>query len=390
MKNYIVIKNLSKTYRTDKTSVEALKGISFALPNTGMIFVIGKSGCGKSTLLNILGGLDRPTKGDIYIDGRKVDFSNEKALDAYRNEDIGFIFQDHNLIDNFNIEDNIKMSLTTQNRQVDSSEVDRILGLVDLDDCKAKMPNEVSGGQRQRVAIARTLIKNPKIMLADEPTGNLDSSNSKRVFEILKGLSKDNLVLVVTHDLDSAYVYADRIIELKDGELVSDLVKTSEFDLNRLKNDYAREVEMSFNKNSAKVTKPKIKQDSKVDTSSKLSMKNAFHILSTLLKRSRASVLLSILILAIALGGFGLTNTLTRFNYFESLGKTLVDSNTGSVMLIKGEIDLEKFKVDASGETYSYAEYEAVSDKYNNVFKELPLTYNFSKFVDDRDERFES
>lgn len=337
-----------------------------------------------------MGGLDNPTAGELYIDGKLIDFTNEKNLDAYRNEDVGFVFQDHNLMDDFNIIDNIKMSLTTQNKDVNDNQIDEILKLVDLEDIKNKMPNEISGGQRQRISIARTLIKNPKILLADEPTGNLDSTNSKRIFEILKNLSKNNLVLVVTHDLDSAYVYGDRIIELKDGKIISDLIKTNEFDLNKLKENYSKEVEKSFEKNIKKTHTPKIKDNSKRDTTSKLTFKNAFHIMITWLKKSRVSFIISVLILAIALGGFGVVNTITRFNFNDALAKTLSYASTTSAMIIKGNIDKEKYQLNASGETFTYNEYNNILQEFNDVFKEFPLVYSFDKYFDDIDEKYQN
>ncbi len=380
--NYIVIQDLCKTYKSSsKTSVDALRNLNFALPQKGMIFVIGKSGCGKSTLLNILGGLDRPTSGNICIADKVVDFNNESSLDEYRNQDIGFVFQDHNLMDDFNIKDNIKMSLTTQNKSASDEEIDEILKLVDLDDCKNKMPNEVSGGQRQRISIARTLIKKPKIILADEPTGNLDSVNSKRIFETLKNISKDNLVLVVTHDLDSAYVFGDRIIELKDGEIINDAIKKNEFDINKLKQNYKTEVDKAFEQNNQKIAINNAEIQQKSVSKSKLTFKSAFNIIFNWLKRGKVSLIVSVLILAIALGGFGVVNTITNYNYNNSLSDTLSNTSVATAMVVKGQINNEQHNAEFDDEGFTYQEFENIKSDYKGTNKELPLSYSFQKYV---------
>ncbi|MBE5749408.1 MAG: ATP-binding cassette domain-containing protein [Clostridiales bacterium] len=220
------IKDLVKVYQT-KTgeSVRALDGVSIDFPKSGMVFLLGKSGSGKSTLLNVAGGLDFPTEGEIIVDGRSSKDFSIADFDGYRNSHIGFVFQEFNMLEEFTVGQNIALALQLQNKEKDDNAVKEILDSVDLSGVENRRPNTLSGGQKQRVAIARALIKNPKIIMADEPTGALDSTTGKQIFETLKKLSSTRLVLVVTHDRDFAEEYGDRIIELKDGKILSDMTK---------------------------------------------------------------------------------------------------------------------------------------------------------------------
>ncbi len=219
----IELKNISKTYKSKKsTNTVALKDISIKFPDKGLVFILGKSGSGKSTLLNIIGGLDKCDNGEVIINGKSTKEFKEKDFDAYRNTYMGFVFQEYNLLENYSVEKNIKLALELQHKKATSEEIQNVLKQVDLDDISKRKINELSGGQKQRVAIARAIIKNPEIILADEPTGNLDSQTSTQIWQILKKLSKTKLVIVVSHDSESATKYASRIIRIQDGEIVSD------------------------------------------------------------------------------------------------------------------------------------------------------------------------
>ena len=223
------LKNLKKVYKTKgNVEVRALDDISINFPETGMVFLLGKSGSGKSTLLNVTGGLDKPDSGEIIVKGRSsLDFTSSD-FDSYRNTFIGFIFQEYNVLGEFTVEDNIGLALELQGKSKDKKAINELLSRVDLDGLGKRKPNTLSGGQKQRVAIARALIKNPEIIMADEPTGSLDSNTGKQVFDTLKKLSKEKLVIVVSHDREFANTYADRIIELKDGKVISDVSRTIE------------------------------------------------------------------------------------------------------------------------------------------------------------------
>lgn len=219
----IELKKVSKTYKSKKSNnTIALKDISIKFPEKGLVFILGKSGSGKSTLLNIIGGLDKYDNGEVIINSKSTRKFKEKDFDAFRNTYMGFVFQEFNLLENYSIEQNIKLSLELQHKKATNDEIKNVLKLVGLEDISKRKTNELSGGQKQRVAIARALIKNPEIILADEPTGNLDTQTSEQIWKILKKLSETKLVIVVSHDVESAEQYADRIIKIQDGEIISD------------------------------------------------------------------------------------------------------------------------------------------------------------------------
>lgn len=221
------IKGLTKVYKTKGgADVRALDDVSVKFEEKGMVFLLGKSGSGKSTLLNLCGGLDTPDSGEIIIKGRSSKDFTQSDFDSYRNTFIGFVFQEYNILNEFSVEDNIALALELQGKNKNKEQVNAILEQVDLVNFAKRKPNTLSGGQKQRVAIARALVKNPEIIMADEPTGALDSNTGKQVFDTLKKLSEEKLVLVVSHDREFAEIYGDRIIELKDGKIISDFTKT--------------------------------------------------------------------------------------------------------------------------------------------------------------------
>lgn len=225
----IEISNLQKTYiAKGNPDVPALKGVSFTLPEKGMVFILGKSGCGKSTLLNVLGGLDGFDNGDVIIDGKSMKNFSARDLDRYRNDSVGFVFQENNLLDEYTVARNVGLSIELQNGKDGGDKVATALNAVDLLDFGERKCNRLSGGQKQRVAIARAIVKNPGILLCDEPTGSLDSETGEDIFNLLKKISESTLVVVVSHDRESAEKFGDRIIEIKDGAVISDSEKTVE------------------------------------------------------------------------------------------------------------------------------------------------------------------
>lgn len=220
------IVNLVKTYKTKKSdTVYALNDVSIDFPESGLVFLLGKSGSGKSTLLNAIGGLDVFDSGEIIIKGKSSKDFSQSDFDSYRNTFIGFIFQEYNILENFTVAKNLELALELQGKKPKKQEVNALLEQVDMLQYAHRKPNQLSGGQKQRVAIARALIKNPEIIMADEPTGALDSNTGKQVMDTLKKLSKEKLVIIVSHDREFAEIYGDRIIELKDGKIISDLTK---------------------------------------------------------------------------------------------------------------------------------------------------------------------
>lgn len=220
------VKNLVKVYKTKGGQItRALDDVSISFPETGLVFLLGKSGSGKSTLLNMLGGLDKPDSGEIIVKGKSSKTFSGSDFDSYRNTFIGFIFQEYNILNDFNVEQNIALALQLQGKKATVEEVNKLLEEVDLKGFNKRKPNTLSGGQKQRIAIARALIKSPEIIMADEPTGALDSDTGKQVFETLKKLSETKLIIVVSHDREFAEHYGTRIVELRDGRIISDISK---------------------------------------------------------------------------------------------------------------------------------------------------------------------
>lgn len=227
----IELKNVTKVYKSKKgSSTVALNDVSLQIADKGLVFIVGRSGSGKSTLLNLLGGLDNLTSGQILVGNKNIGDFNNQQYDSYRNSYVGFIFQEFNILEQYNVYENIELALELQESKVLRSDVDSLLEKLGIKELGERKVNELSGGQKQRVAIARALIKQPKIILADEPTGNLDKSSSEQIFDILKEISKEQLVVVVSHDKEAALKYGNRIIEVEDGKIISDSDPTEVLD----------------------------------------------------------------------------------------------------------------------------------------------------------------
>ncbi len=218
------LQNIKKDYITGDTAVHALKGVSIEFRKSEFVSILGHSGCGKTTLLNIIGGLDRYTDGDLFINGKSTKTYKDRDWDNYRNHSVGFIFQSYNLIPHQTVLSNVELALTLSgvSKQERRKRAEDALKKVGLGDQLGKKPNQMSGGQMQRVAIARALVNDPEILLADEPTGALDSETSVQIMELLKEISKDRLVIMVTHNPELARQYSTRIVKLLDGNITDD------------------------------------------------------------------------------------------------------------------------------------------------------------------------
>ncbi len=230
MKNFIVeTRNLKKYYQMGENTVKALDGVDFRVKDREFVAIIGKSGSGKSTLLHMLGGLDVPTEGEVLIDGKRLKGLKKEQLAVFRRRKIGFIFQNYNLVPDLNVYENVILPIELDGRKVDTEYVNGILELLGLSEKKEVLPGTLSGGQQQRVAIARALAAKPAILLADEPTGNLDSATSHDVLGLLKMASKQfsQTLILITHDRDIAQL-ADRIVHIEDGKIVGDTGKERE------------------------------------------------------------------------------------------------------------------------------------------------------------------
>lgn len=370
-------KELKKIYKTKKgVSVEALKGVSIKFPDKGMVFLLGKSGSGKSTLLNLLGGLDKYDDGEIVIKGVSSKEFRQSHFDSYRNTYVGFIFQEYNVLEDFTVGANIALAIELQGRKATDEEINRILKEVDLEGFGDRKPNELSGGQKQRVAIARALVKNPHIIMADEPTGALDSKTGKQVFDTLKKLSKEKLVIVVSHDREFAEYYGDRIIELADGNILSDVERKADagavdlgensegiiFGENELvitKNYHLTEEDRKMINNylsgKASDIKAVIKDKKQVgfektDESSivssegnfkliksKLPLKNAFKIGASSLKHKKIRLAITIILSFAAFSMFALADTFGNYDHIKTCTNSIEDTQVSYASVTKSK-----------------------------------------------------
>ncbi len=217
------VQNLSKVYGKGENKVIALNDVSFSVEKGEFVAIVGASGSGKSTLLHLIGGVDRPTRGKVFIDGKNIYEMNDDQLAIFRRRQVGIIYQFYNLIPILNVEENITLPLELDNRNVNQKDLKELLELLGLERRKNHLPNELSGGQQQRVSIGRALITHPAIILADEPTGNLDSKSSDEIVSLLKKSNKDykQTIIMITHNMEIAK-QADRIIKIEDGKIVQE------------------------------------------------------------------------------------------------------------------------------------------------------------------------
>lgn len=217
------VENLTKIYGKKETKVVALDNVSFSVKKGEFVAIVGASGSGKSTLLHLIGGVDRPTHGKVYIDGKDIFALDDDKLAIFRRRQIGLIYQFYNLIPILNVEENITLPLALDNRKVSNEELENMLSHLGLEKRRYHLPNELSGGQQQRTSIGRALITRPTIVLADEPTGNLDSKSSDEIVALLKKSNKElkQTIIMITHNLEIAKM-ADRIIKIEDGKIVSE------------------------------------------------------------------------------------------------------------------------------------------------------------------------
>ncbi len=215
------VENLSKIYGDKNNKVVALDNVSFSVNKGEFVAIVGASGSGKSTLLHLLGGVDKPTSGTVYVDGKDIYKLNDDNLAIFRRRQVGLIYQFYNLIPILNAEENITLPLELDNRKVNKKDVDELLEVLGMEKRRKHLPNELSGGQQQRISIGRALITKPAIVLADEPTGNLDSKSSDEIISLLRKANKQykQTIIMITHNMEIAKI-ADRIIEIEDGHIV--------------------------------------------------------------------------------------------------------------------------------------------------------------------------
>ena len=215
------VENLTKKYGKGESEVVAVNDVSFTVDKGEFVAIVGSSGSGKSTLLHLIGGVDRPTSGKVYVEGKDIYSLNDDELAIFRRRNIGLIYQFYNLIPILNVEENITLPCDLDGKKVDQNKLNELLKILGLENRKKHLPNELSGGQQQRVSIGRSLINNPSLVLADEPTGNLDSKTSDEIIKLLKESNKkyNQTIIIITHNLEIAKM-ADRIIKIEDGKIV--------------------------------------------------------------------------------------------------------------------------------------------------------------------------
>ncbi len=361
----IKLDQVSKKYDLSSNEyVLALDHISLTLPDRGLVFILGKSGSGKSTLLNLIGGLDTVSEGDIIVDGNYINKLNENALADYRNNYLGFIFQDYLLFDNLTVFENIKLSLSLQDNN-DDALVDDLLEQVDLKEYRNRYPKNLSGGQKQRIVIARGIAKKPKILLCDEPTGNLDSQTATSILDLLKKISKDILVVVVSHNQDDAYKYADRIVEIADGHIIGDRVNESiqnDFvldngtlyvnNLHHLSSESLEEINNQLEKGQIQHLEPKSKlfvpkkddeEEMKIEafTQKKMPVNEKIKLSFRFQKKRLISTILVSLLCSLLAIILGLSETFVTFSAKEIMQNSLTSSDNAAFVMKKGRFDDE-------------------------------------------------
>ena len=326
------LKNITKDYEVGDDKVHALKGVSLAFRENEMVSILGQSGCGKTTLLNIIGGLDRYTDGDLIINGRSTKYFKASDWDAYRNQKIGFVFQSYNLIPHLTVLGNVELALTLSGIKKSERRERAIEALrkVGLEGELKKRPNQMSGGQMQRVAIARAIVNNPDIILADEPTGALDSTTSVAVMDILKDIARDRLVIMVTHNRALAEEYSTRIISMLDGEVKGDTAPVSFADggaeTTAITNDDADGVQ-SDSADNAPQTAGQTASDEQAKRAEKLRKKQHKKEQKAITKANKAALKRTSMSLWTAFG-------LSWRNLITKKGRTVATSIAGSIGII--------------------------------------------------------
>lgn len=436
--------DLCKVYKPKKgVPVTALNKISLKFPEKGMAFLLGKSGSGKSTLLNLLGGLDKYDSGEIIIKGVSSKDFKQQYFDSYRNTYVGFIFQEYNILDEFSVGANIALAIELQGRKATDGEINDILRQVDLEGYGNRKPNELSGGQKQRVAIARALVKNPEIIMADEPTGALDSNTGKQIFDTLKKLSKDKLVLIVSHDREFSEQYADRIIELADGNVISDVElvndgaqeeqvaesQAEETEENLVFNGDFVEIAQGYHLTAEDTEAINRYIDAHPDERIKLGVagrksrgisrcfkdtdqnrigrqdgssfkliksvlpfKSAFKIGASGLKYKKFKLVMTVLLSVVAFGLFGLSDTMGAYDHIKVCTNSLVDSGVRYVSLAKAvkehyiyndrdEAYWSSYNTGVTKEQLKYIE-DTTGIKMAGVYNPLNTVFDFAPYYD--------
>jgi ABC-type lipoprotein export system ATPase subunit len=354
--------DLFKSYSVKKgPEVVALNHVSLTFPETGLVFILGRSGAGKSTFLNVLGGLEKADGGEIRIEGKSSKDFSSADYDAYRNTYLGFVFQEYNLLSEYSVKGNLELALSLQGKESDPSLISQALAEVDLSGYEERKVNALSGGQRQRVAIARALIKNPKVILADEPTGALDSESSLEILHLLKRLSEEKLVIVVTHDQEFAQEFGDRIITFKDGKITEDKI------IHETKKSLQNPTGLQWQK-------------------AHLRFSNSLKMALSSCVSKPVKLVISILLTSIAFTFLGVSASAARFDAEASGMKALKYTNNNFVQMRKGydTYDAEQKRYSSLSMPLGKKDLEALDSKTGLHFEgrtanqEIPLHNNYA------------
>lgn len=413
----IEIKNLRKVYKVKRRNdVVAINDVTFTLPDKGMVFIVGKSGSGKSTLLNMIGGLDSATSGEIIADGNNIIKMSKLKLTKYRSSYVGFIFQDYHILNSFTVRQNIELAMDIANKK-EEEKINQILQVVDLSLYADRYPTELSGGQKQRVSIARALVKDAKVILCDEPTGNLDKKTSTQVLEMLKKISQDKLVVIVSHNMVDANTYADRIIELYDGAIVRDRQRTknysNEFKIendtiylphyNDLTSNELILVNESIESNEGNLKFKQIDnrfvQTEKIDKEPELyniqakmiNKKTSKKLYKMFFRHKKVGMIFSVLLASLLMVCFAIFQSFLEFDGNKELSKSLQKHNILSIPLQKGQsdesgnVELKYIEMisDEDEQAFRNAGYNGnIYYKYNNTF---PISVNSTTYLIDNE-----
>lgn len=413
----IEIKNLRKVYKMKKRNdVVAINDVTFTLPDKGMVFIVGKSGSGKSTLLNMIGGLDSANSGEIIADGNNITKMSKLKLTKYRSSYVGFIFQDYHILNSFTVRQNIELAMDIANKK-EEEKINQILQVVDMTLYADRYPTELSGGQKQRVSIARALVKDAKVILCDEPTGNLDKKTSIQVLEMLKKISQDKLVVIVSHNMVDANTYADRIIELYDGAIVRDRQRTKNYSNEfKIENDTVylphyndlttnelilvneavetNEGNLRFKQidNRFVQTETYNKQQELYNIHAKMiSKKTSKKLFKMFFKHKKVGMIFSVFLASLLMVCFAIFQSFLEFDGNKELSKSLNTHNILSIPLQKGQsdengnVELKSIKMILKEDEKAFrdAGYNgSIYYKYNNTF---PISVTSSSYLIDNE-----
>ncbi|MCL2771309.1 MAG: ABC transporter ATP-binding protein/permease [Firmicutes bacterium] len=390
----IELKDLHKTYSDKKgREVKALQGVSYKFPETGLVFIVGKSGSGKSTMLNMLGLLDNYDEGQLLIDGKPSNDLKGRERDTYRALNIGFVFQEFHIIEKYTIGQNISLALEIGGQEATKEQIATALEKVGLGGFENRFARGVSGGQKQRVAIARAIVKNPKIVLADEPTGNLDSVTSREIFELLRELSKENLVVVISHDIESAHRYAEEIIELEDGKILDIYSGDGTTDTVRIAtNSVDKKAVDKLIKEGKKVVLVKKAKPKKIEgggaykkeinpidlnTKAKLPFFSSLKLSALSMRAKWLRVTFTVILSMFAVAFFGFADMVAQYDTNRIMAQEISRSGLPFIPVAMMEVDEEGF--------FPTQERKVMNDRHLEQFKKLGLNhavqYNYPLYV---------